>query len=139
MGIKASEVVFSTEGLRAMVNGYAREAGVRNLENLIKKILRKLAVKIVRQEMGKEHLAIEKSAKKKKSTASKKKETLPDIQKKYTITSESLNDYLGKPIFTSDRFYERTPAVFAWGWHGLLWAERHFISNRLRCPPKKRP
>ena len=34
---------------RKSSTGYAREAGVRSLENYIKKILRKVAVKVVRE------------------------------------------------------------------------------------------
>ncbi len=70
MGLKASEITFTAEGLRSMVNGYARESGVRKLESLIKKILRKLAVKIVRQMKQKEteQKNLEKRKKKKKLT-----------------------------------------------------------------------
>jgi ATP-dependent Lon protease len=49
MGLKASEIVFTKAAIKDVINGYAREAGVRNLENYIKKILRKVALKIVRE------------------------------------------------------------------------------------------
>lgn len=101
MGLKATELVFTKESLRAIINGYAREAGVRNLENLLKKIMRKIAVKIVR-----------KLERRKKKTA---KEPAPD---KFKITPETLKDYLGKPVFTSERFYERTPVGVS---TGLAW------------------
>lgn len=116
MGLKASDVSFTAEGLRGMINGYAREAGVRNLENLIKKILRKLAVKIVRQLTLKEKEEKEEIGKKKKKASGKKSLSLPPD--KYTITSENLQEYLGKPVFTSDRFYERTPVGVCMG---LAW------------------
>lgn len=127
MGLKASGVTFTTEGLRAIINGYAREAGVRNLENLIKKILRKLAVKIVRQmqqeavekkseEEGEEGEEGEEKGKKKKGKRSKKELPAPPV--KYSITSENIKEYLGKPLFTSDRFYERTPVGVCMG---LAW------------------
>lgn len=54
MGIKAKQVTFTKDGIRSIINGYAREAGVRTLENNIKKILRKLAMKIVRDQEKKE-------------------------------------------------------------------------------------
>jgi ATP-dependent Lon protease len=107
MGLKATDVSFATEGLRAMINGYAREAGVRSLENNIKKIMRKIALRIVREDAKQE------SAKK---TKSKVKKTADRHQ--YNITPTSLQEYLGKPMFTSDRFYERTPAGVA---TGLAW------------------
>ncbi|CUI17508.1 Lon protease [Candidatus Protochlamydia naegleriophila] len=112
MGLKAAEVSFTQEALRTMINGYAREAGVRNLENLVKKILRKLAVKIVREQEDFER----EQAKKKKTAKSKKPLALPPV--KHSITPHNLKDYLGKPVFSSDRFYERTPVGVCMG---LAW------------------
>ncbi|MBS4163706.1 Lon protease [Candidatus Protochlamydia amoebophila] len=112
MGLKASEVSFTQEALRSIINGYARESGVRNLENLLKKILRKLAVNIVRDQ--EEH--DKEQAKKKKSSKSKKPIVL--VPTKHSITPSNLKDYLGKPVFTSDRFYERTPVGVCMG---LAW------------------
>lgn len=116
MGLKTSDVTFTVEGLRGMINGYAREAGVRNLEGLIKKILRKLAVKIVRQKMREENeqKELEKGKKKKGKT----QKALPAPPMKYSITADNLKEYLGKPVFTSDRFYERTPVGVCMG---LAW------------------
>ena len=92
MGLKASDVVFSKGALAEIINGYAREAGVRGLENNIKKILRKVAVKIAR-ESSKE---------------------IP----KADINEKNLKNYLGKPIFTSDRYYAVNPVGVA---TGLAW------------------
>ena len=50
MGLKVGDVKFTTTAIREIANGYAREAGVRNLENNIKKILRKVAYEIVKEE-----------------------------------------------------------------------------------------
>lgn len=91
MGLKASDIEFTKGALSHIINGYAREAGVRTLENNIKKIMRKVAVKIAR--------APKKSA-------------------KVTITEKNLSTYLGKPIFTSDRFYKVTPVGVT---TGLAW------------------
>jgi len=52
-GLKASQVKFSSGAIQGIIEGYARESGVRGLENNIKKILRKVAVEIVRSEEGK--------------------------------------------------------------------------------------
>ncbi|MBS0624400.1 MAG: endopeptidase La [Verrucomicrobia bacterium] len=95
MGLKATDVNFSTDALRAIINGYAREAGVRNLDNNIKKILRKVALNLVRER--------DKGRRK---------------TRKWLINKGSLNEYLGKPIFLTDRFYERTPVGVA---TGLAW------------------
>lgn len=94
MGVKSTQITFSTDALRDIINGYAREAGVRTLENQLKKILRQVATRIVRtQEEGEQ----------------------PESVK---ITSENLPTYLGKPQFTTDRFYETTPVGVC---TGLAW------------------
>ena len=46
-GLSAGQVVIPKKVLRAIIDGWAREAGVRSLENNIKKILRKAARQIV--------------------------------------------------------------------------------------------
>lgn len=101
MGLKAKDVNFSKEALKKIINGYALEAGVRNLENQIKKILRKIAVRIVRED--------EKAKKPKK----KKIE-----HKQYRLTGKNVVEFLGKPIHLSDRFYEKTPVGVC---TGLAW------------------
>lgn len=98
MGLRADQVDFRRPTIAAIINGYAREAGVRTLENYIKKVLRKVALQIVQEREGK--------GKRKK----------PGV--KHTITTRSLEEYIGKPIFTSDRYYERTPVGVA---TGLAW------------------
>ncbi len=97
MGLTASQITFSKEALRDIINGYAREAGVRSLENNIKKVLRKVAMEVVKES--------EKKRRKKKPI-------------KHSITSKNLEPYLGKPIFFTDRFYEETPIGVS---TGLAW------------------
>ncbi len=105
MGITSEQVSFSMEALRAIINGYAREAGVRNLEKQLKKILRKLAILIVRE------MAKVPTSKKKKSV-----EVSNPIAHHISLTN--LQEFLGKPIFTTDRFYDRTPIGVCMG---LAW------------------
>lgn len=95
MGIKNGQMALTSSAVSAIINGYAREAGVRSLENFIKKIMRKIAVQVVK---GQE----------------KKEKTF----KKVTITEKTLSQFLGKPIFTTDRYYERTPVGVCMG---LAW------------------
>lgn len=111
MGLKASQIQISDEALRVIINGYAREAGVRNLENQIKKIMRKTAIKVVRDQEEKH-----KDKDKKKGQASKAKKGPP--LKSIRISATNLSEYIGKPIFNSDRFYERTPVGVCMG---LAW------------------
>jgi len=94
MGLAANVISFNTEGLRTIINGYAREAGVRSLENNIKKILRKSALQVVKEK------------------EQRKKPT------KHTVSKANVSTYLGKPIFLTDRFYKRTPEGVA---TGLAW------------------
>jgi len=91
MGLKNTDVQFSDGALSHMINGYAREAGVRTLENNIKKILRKVAVKVADKKGPKGGVK---------------------------ITEKNLVDYLGKPVFLSDRYYEMNPVGVA---TGLAW------------------
>ncbi|MCB1083442.1 MAG: endopeptidase La, partial [Simkania sp.] len=95
-GLKANQIKFNTGAIQQIIEGYARESGVRNLENNLKKIIRKVAVEIVKGEQ-------KKGRKKVKSV---------------TITENNLEKYLGKPIFTSDRFFEKTPIGVC---TGLAW------------------
>lgn len=106
MGLKASQVSFNMSALRQMINGYAREAGVRTFENLIKKILRKVTLKVVEEEETAHQL---------KSHKQKTKSKLPV---KITLTGDNLVEYLGKPRFTTDRFHEKTPVGVC---TGLAW------------------
>ncbi len=97
MGLKAGDVIFTKGALAQIINGYAREAGVRSLENYIKKILRKVAVKIARgPEKGKKGKKVQ----------------------KVIVSEKNLSTYIGKPIFTSDRYYKVNPVGVA---TGLAW------------------
>ncbi len=93
MGLKTADISFTKGAIAQIINGYAREAGVRSLENYIKKIMRKVAVKIAR--------------------GSEKKE-----KKEAVISEDTLTQYIGKPMFLSDRFYKVNPVGVV---TGLAW------------------
>ena len=97
-GIQASEVTFTDPALRELINSYARDSGVRTLENNIKKIFRKIAVQFVR--------------------ADQKRKKPRKTHGKRIITPQALQKFLGKPLFMSDRYYDRTPVGVA---VGLAW------------------
>jgi ATP-dependent Lon protease len=90
MGLKANDITFTKGALAQIINAYAREAGVRTLENMIKKTMRKVALKIAKGPKA----------------------------AKTVITEKNLSTYLGKPIFTSDRYYKVNPVGVA---TGLAW------------------
>ncbi|MDC7234891.1 MAG: endopeptidase La [Spirochaetales bacterium] len=73
-GLKKGQIAYNKTALRAIVDGYAREAGVRTFEKCIDKIHRKAARKIV---METEELPIR-------------------------ISTANLEEYLKKPIFRDD-------------------------------------
>jgi len=84
VGLKLSDVSFNADAYHALINNYCREAGVRQLEKAINKVLRKIAtekVKAIEEDQGKQTLKVE-------------------------VTAKNLETYLGKPLFTSDRFYK---------------------------------
>ena len=66
-GLKKAKVEFTDAALTSIIRGYAKEAGVRNLEREIATVLRKIATKFVRDKE----------------------------EKKATITKEDLAEYLG--------------------------------------------
>jgi ATP-dependent Lon protease len=81
-GLEKGQVTIAKPALAAIVDGYAREAGVRNLENRIKKIMRKAAM----------------------AFASGRTE-------KITVGKKDLVDYLGQPLFTPEEVFEGIPGV----------------------------
>ncbi len=76
-GFGKSDVRFSEAAIALVADKYAREAGVRNLEKQIRKIIRKLAMKSA--ETG---------------------------QKTFTIQPRSIEKYLGKPVFSTEKLYD---------------------------------
>lgn len=126
MGLKPAQVEFTTPALRQLIDGYAREAGVRTLENNIKKILRKLTVKIIREQEAEESKATPKKGSKVTSktdskTDAKHVKTHKKVEKavhKYILEPKDLKEYVGKPLFHSERFYEKTPIGVC---TGLAW------------------
>jgi ATP-dependent Lon protease len=110
MGLKTSNLEFTRGAVTHIVNGYAREAGVRSLENYIKKIMRKIAIQVV------------KSMDKKEGKF-----------KKVLISERNLDKFLNKPIFTTDRFYERTPIGVCMGlaWTSLGGATLYIEATRV--------
>mmetsp|Transcript_22997 Transcript_22997/g.41277 ORF Transcript_22997/g.41277 Transcript_22997/m.41277 type:complete len:852 (-) Transcript_22997:332-2887(-) len=78
--------------LESLVRWYCREAGVRNLAKKIDKITGLLSLQIVAEEEGAK--LTEKS--------SRQSDT-------WEVSAENLHHYVGQPIFTSDRLYEKDP------------------------------
>lgn len=81
VGMEENQVTFSQEAIEKLINGYARESGLRNLERYIKRILEKMSLKLV---MG---------------------NTLEKVFK-----AEQLTDFIGLPIFSDKKLYQGPPS-----------------------------
>jgi len=82
-GLVRAQTTIQKAALRQIIDGYAREAGVRNLEKQIKKIMRRSAMAFAEDS---------------------------DLEK-ISITKRDLEDYLEKPVFTADEIFEGIPGV----------------------------
>ena len=142
-GLKQVDVELSKAAIEELIKSYCREAGVRNLKKQIEKVYRKSALKIV-QDLGEDALpeaealtdegkaALEASKKEGKteeaSTEATEKETTekPRVPLKVpesvhvVIDKSNLKDYVGPPVFTSDRLYDVTPPGVTMG---LAWTQ----------------
>ena len=77
-GLLNKEIKITDKALNIIADQYSREAGVRNFENYIKKIMRQVTLK---QAEGK--------------------------KKKFSISSRNLTEYIGNPVFTGERLYPK--------------------------------
>ncbi len=82
-GLKREQVAIRKAALVKIIDGYAREAGVRNLENQIKKIMRRSAMAFAEENR-----------------------TEPII-----IGPQEVETFLEKPVFTAEEIFEGTPGV----------------------------
>ena len=69
-GLRSSQVKVSNSAIKGIVEGYAREAGVRNLEKQLGRIARKAAIEIIQ-----------------------------DGDQRISVSGSNLDDYLGAPLF----------------------------------------
>lgn len=90
-GLKKAQVKYTRDALLAIIDGYAREAGVRNFEKALDKIHRKIARQLVLESPQEE---------------------------KFTIDKHAVQKYLGKPLFREDDSKRATRPGMA---IGLAW------------------
>ena len=88
-GVKPSQLRISDSALRQIVEGYAREAGVRNLEKQLNKIIRKAAVKLLAGD------------------------------KKLSISGKNLADFLGQPYFQTEKTQRGVGVVTGLAWTAM--------------------
>jgi Lon-like ATP-dependent protease len=142
-GLKEVDVDLSKAAIEELIKSYCRESGVRNLKKQIEKVYRKSALKIV-QDLGESVLSEEEALtsegkealEESKKDESDVKETSENVEKEttpvprvslkvpdtvhVTIDKDNLSDYVGPPVFTSDRLYDTTPPGVAMG---LAWTQ----------------
>ncbi|PPK86256.1 ATP dependent PIM1 peptidase [Neolewinella xylanilytica] len=78
-GFAADEVTFTDDALDFLVDRYAREAGVRNLEKQLRKIIRKLVLK-----------------------------QAESAQHSFEVNRDTINDMLGRPRYNTEKLYDQS-------------------------------
>jgi ATP-dependent Lon protease len=89
-GLKRAQLKIDSATLRAIIEGYARDAGVRQLEKQLGRIVRKAVVRILDEEPT-----------------------------PIRITEEDLKDYLGKPMFRDERKLSGPGVVTGLAWTAM--------------------
>ncbi|MEJ2455834.1 MAG: endopeptidase La [Candidatus Thiodiazotropha sp.] len=92
-GLKRGDLKLNSRTLRAIIEGYARDAGVRRLEKQIGKIVRKAVVKIL--EKGKR------------------------AKKPIEVSVDDLKHYLGGPVFRDERNLSGAGVVTGLAWTAM--------------------
>ncbi len=87
--VTKSKVALSDSAIKALIEGYAREAGVRNLEKLLSKVLRKSVVKLL------------------------------SGAKKVSINSKTLEEFVGPPLFRKERQLQGIGIVTGLAWTAM--------------------
>lgn len=88
--IPNTKLKLTDSALKALIDGYAREAGVRNLDKLLAKIIRKSAVEIVDNKV-----------------------------KRISITKKNLSQYIGMPVFTKESLLTGVGIVTGLAWTSM--------------------
>ena len=89
-GLSAGQLKISDAALRKLIDGYARQAGVRGLDKQLARIVRKAAVQIVKSK-----------------------------NKKLRVGANNLEDYLGKPLFRDDKPRRGVGVVTGLAWTAM--------------------
>ncbi len=89
-GLKARQLTFSDTTLRTLIDGYAREAGVRNLEKQLNRVARKVALKVLEA---------------------------PSTQER--INPQGLIDLLGQPVFRHENPQRGVGVVTGLAWTAM--------------------
>ena len=101
-GVPKARLGISDSALRAVIEGYAREAGVRQLEKQLGKIVRKAVVRL-----------------------------LEDPESTVKVGPKDLEDYLGMPLFRKERHLQGTGIVTGLAWTSMGGATLPIEATRI--------
>jgi Lon-like ATP-dependent protease len=124
-GLDHQLVDFSDNALDALIRGYCREAGVRNLEKYIERIMRKISFKtVLAKEQVKHEILQEAGIANESEYVTYQGKEIPcaaiAATDKTNITVDNLQEIIGKAPYPSEKIYEATkppPGVVM----GLAW------------------
>jgi len=137
-GLDRKQATITVGAVRSLIKSYCREAGVRNLQKKIEQICRKAALRVVTREaeLAKDDEAPAAKDKEQQvahgqvdagEAASESASVATDgvrdaevsevasapqdtpVAERIVVTESNLDDFVGKPVFSSDRHYDRTP------------------------------
>ncbi|MDA0423822.1 endopeptidase La [Stutzerimonas frequens] len=101
-GVPKQRLTISDSAMKAVIEGYAREAGVRQLEKQLGKLVRKAVVKL-----------------------------LEDPQAELKITPKDLESYLGKPVFRSEQVLSGVGVITGLAWTSMGGATLPIEATRI--------
>lgn len=145
-GINLDQVEVKDTALFELIQNYCREAGVRNLQKQMEKIYRKVALQLVRKELSlapspyitAHHTDKESKDSQENESSDKLENKLEDGEQSASIVTtqqdnngletasveriiideSNLFNYVGKPVFHTERLYDQTPTGVVMG---LAW------------------
>ena len=97
-GLKETQLTISDNALKAVIDRYTKEAGVRNLERKLGTVCRKAALEILKSRNGKKEKHVQ--------------------DKSIRVNSQKLEKYLGKPKYSVDMANEKDDVGIV---RGLAW------------------
>ncbi len=106
-GLKSKQLKISDAAIRQIVEGYAREAGVRNLEKHLARIVRKSIVKLMKK---------------------------PKLEQK--ISLKNMEELLGKPVFQKERTITGIGVVTGLAWTSMGGATLSIEAVRVHAKQK---
>lgn len=110
-GLGESQITVEDSAVEALARDYCREAGVRNLKNHVEKVFRKVALRIAKSRETE-------SANSKPTAEDGNGKSEAPVKFPVIVDDQTLANFVGKPVFSRERLYDRTPPGICMG---LAW------------------